>query len=179
MWSLYRWVHWDQSYFDFLPLLGRHFYRHTLFSMERDVSSATMPSVCFSFLIGLYSCTLVVLVDELWTSTSYYVTIFLLYDSVVKTSSTHSSIIEFANRKPILLSLLICCILCLLPKRIDNFLLLLYRRRLNMYEIKFMFKKKKSFSKTLDFYIDGGWSFDWVWYEIDYKIINLLLIKLV
>lgn len=86
---------------------------------------------------------------------------------------------EFADRKPILLSLLICCILCLLPRRIDNFLLLLYRRRLNMYEIKFMFKKKKSFSKTLDFYIDGGWSFDWVWYEIDYKIINLLLIKLV
>ncbi|KAJ4883875.1 Uncharacterized protein Rs2_33968 [Raphanus sativus] len=75
------------------------------FSMERDVSLATMPSVCFSFLIGLYSCvavstgpedaieiTSVVLVDEFWTLTSR-VTIFMLYDFVVKAFSTHSNFV--------------------------------------------------------------------------------------
>ncbi|KAG2240133.1 hypothetical protein Bca52824_091015 [Brassica carinata] len=66
-------------------------------SMERGVSSVLRPSVCFSFLIGLSSCgavstgpvdaiesTLVFLVDEDWTSTSHYVTIYQLYDFVVK-----------------------------------------------------------------------------------------------
>ncbi|KAH0918047.1 hypothetical protein HID58_025707 [Brassica napus] len=74
-------------------------------SMERGVSSVLRPSVCFSFLIGLLSCgavstgpedaietTLVFLVDEDWTSTSYYVTIPQLYDFVVKAPPTHLSI---------------------------------------------------------------------------------------
>ena len=56
--------------------------------LERDDSSASLPSVCFSFFIGLLSCgavstgpedateiTSVFLVDEVWTSTSHYVTI--------------------------------------------------------------------------------------------------------
>uniref|UniRef100_M4D1Z5 Uncharacterized protein n=1 Tax=Brassica campestris TaxID=3711 RepID=M4D1Z5_BRACM len=74
-------------------------------SMERGVSSVS--SVCFSFLIGLLSCgavstgpedaietTLVFLVDEDWTSTSYYVTIPQLYDFVVKAPPTHLSIVS-------------------------------------------------------------------------------------
>ncbi|CAN7115922.1 unnamed protein product [Brassica rapa subsp. narinosa] len=76
-------------------------------SMERGVSSVLRPSVCFSFLIGLLSCgavstgpedaietTLVFLVDEDWTSTSYYVTIPQLYDFVVKAPPTHLSIVS-------------------------------------------------------------------------------------
>uniref|UniRef100_A0A0D3AHT7 Uncharacterized protein n=1 Tax=Brassica oleracea var. oleracea TaxID=109376 RepID=A0A0D3AHT7_BRAOL len=74
--------------------------------MERDDSSASLPSVCFSFLIGLLSCGAVStgpedatesisvsLVDEVRTSTSHYVTIILLSDVVVKAPSTHSSIV--------------------------------------------------------------------------------------
>ena len=74
--------------------------------MERDNSLASLPSVCFSFLIGLLSCGAVStgpedatesisvsLVDEVWTSTSHYVTIILLSDVVVKAPSTHSSIV--------------------------------------------------------------------------------------
>ncbi|KAF8108145.1 hypothetical protein N665_0114s0036 [Sinapis alba] len=74
--------------------------------MERDDSLALLPSVCFSFLIGLLSCgavstgpedatenTLVSLVDEVWISTSHYVTILLLTDVVVKALPTHSSIV--------------------------------------------------------------------------------------
>ncbi|CAN6906272.1 unnamed protein product [Brassica oleracea] len=76
-------------------------------SMERGVSSVLRPSVCFSFLIGLSSCgavstgpedaietTLVFLVDEDWTSTSHYVTIYQLYDFVVKAPPTHLSIVS-------------------------------------------------------------------------------------
>ncbi|CAN6928035.1 unnamed protein product, partial [Brassica oleracea var. botrytis] len=64
-------------------------------------------SVCFSFLIGLPSCvavstgledaieiTLVVLVDEVWTSTSHYVTILQLFDFAVKALPTHSSTVS-------------------------------------------------------------------------------------
>ena len=74
--------------------------------MERDDSLASLSSVCFSFLIGLLSCGAVStgpevatesisvsLVDEVWTSTSHYVTIILLSDVVVKAPSTHSSIV--------------------------------------------------------------------------------------
>ncbi|KAL0803025.1 hypothetical protein Bca101_058201 [Brassica carinata] len=74
--------------------------------MGRDVSSTLWSSVCFSIFIGLLSCgmvsmgpedaieiTSVVLVDEIWTSTSRYVIIFQLSDFVVKASSTHSSIV--------------------------------------------------------------------------------------
>ncbi|KAL0692271.1 hypothetical protein Bca4012_059451 [Brassica carinata] len=63
--------------------------------MARDVSSDSWSSVCFSFFISLSSCvavstgpedaieiTSVVLVDEGWTSTSHYVTILQLSDSV-------------------------------------------------------------------------------------------------
>ncbi|KAL0801146.1 hypothetical protein Bca101_056322 [Brassica carinata] len=63
--------------------------------MARDVSSDSWSSVCFDFFIGLSSCvavstgpedaieiTSVVLVDEGWTSTSHYVTILQLSDSV-------------------------------------------------------------------------------------------------
>ncbi|CAF1863453.1 unnamed protein product [Brassica oleracea var. botrytis] len=74
--------------------------------MDRGVSSDSFPSVCFSSLIGLLSCgavstgpedaietTLVVFVDEVWTSTSLYVTIFQSSDFVVKVPSTHSSFV--------------------------------------------------------------------------------------
>ncbi|CDY21002.1 BnaA08g25230D [Brassica napus] len=74
--------------------------------MDRGVSSDSFPSVCFSSLIGLLSCgavstgpedanetTSVVFVDEVWTSTSLYVTIFQSSDFVVKVPSTHSSIV--------------------------------------------------------------------------------------
>ncbi|KAL0734363.1 hypothetical protein Bca4012_010573 [Brassica carinata] len=76
------------------------------FSIERDVSSDSLPSVCFSIFISLYSCVAVstgpedaieiasvVFVDEIWTSTSLFVTIFLLSDVVVKAPPTHSSIV--------------------------------------------------------------------------------------
>nr|VDD48485.1 unnamed protein product [Brassica oleracea] len=76
------------------------------FPMERDDSSASLPSVCFRFPIGLLSCGAVStgpedatesisvsLVDEVWTSTSHYVTIIQLSDVVVKALSTHSSIV--------------------------------------------------------------------------------------
>ncbi|CAN7091120.1 unnamed protein product, partial [Brassica rapa subsp. narinosa] len=69
--------------------------------------SLSLPSVCFSSLIGLSSCvaistgsedatetTSVVLVDEVWTSTSHSVTIFQLSDFVVKAHSTHSSFVS-------------------------------------------------------------------------------------
>ncbi|KAF2615271.1 hypothetical protein F2Q70_00007843 [Brassica cretica] len=72
-----------------------------------SISSVLVPSVCFSFLIGLSSCvavstgpknaieiTLVVLVDEVWTSTSHYVTILQLFDFVVKALPTHSSTVS-------------------------------------------------------------------------------------
>ena len=75
-----------------------------LFPMEIGVSSVLVPSVCFSFLIGLPFCiavstgpedaieiTLVVLVDEVWTSTSHCVTFIQLSDFVVKVLPTHSS----------------------------------------------------------------------------------------
>uniref|UniRef100_A0A0D3BXE3 Uncharacterized protein n=1 Tax=Brassica oleracea var. oleracea TaxID=109376 RepID=A0A0D3BXE3_BRAOL len=75
--------------------------------MEIGISSVLVPSVCFSFLIGLPSCiavstgledaieiTLVVLVDEVWTSTSHYVTILQLFDFVVKALPTHSSTVS-------------------------------------------------------------------------------------
>ncbi|CAF2065176.1 unnamed protein product [Brassica napus] len=74
--------------------------------MDRGVSSDSFPSVCFSSLIGLLSygavstgpedaieTTLVVFVDEVWTSTSLYVTIFQSSDFVVKVPSTHSSFV--------------------------------------------------------------------------------------
>ncbi|CAG7883806.1 unnamed protein product [Brassica rapa] len=77
-----------------------------LFPMEIGVSSVLVPSVCFSFLIGLPSCiavstgpedaieiTLVVLVDEIWPSTSHSV-IFQLSDFVVKVFSMHSSTVS-------------------------------------------------------------------------------------
>ncbi|CAN6908030.1 unnamed protein product, partial [Brassica oleracea] len=67
----------------------------------------SLLSVCFSSLIGLSSCvaistrfedatetTSVVLVDEVWTSTSHYVTILQLSDFVVKAHSTHSSFVS-------------------------------------------------------------------------------------
>lgn len=60
-------------------------------SLERDYYSASLPSVCFSFLISLLSYIAVstgredaieiislVLVDDVWTSTSHYVTILKL-----------------------------------------------------------------------------------------------------
>lgn len=69
--------------------------------------SLSLPSVCFSSLIGLSSCvaistgsedatetTSVVLVDEVWTSTSHSVTIFQLSDFVVKAHSTHSNFVS-------------------------------------------------------------------------------------
>ncbi|KAL0705056.1 hypothetical protein Bca4012_071481 [Brassica carinata] len=69
--------------------------------------SLSLLSVCFSFLIGLSSCvaistgsedatetTSVVLVDEVWTSTSHHVTILQLSDFVVKAHSTHSSFVS-------------------------------------------------------------------------------------
>ncbi|CAN6878493.1 unnamed protein product, partial [Brassica oleracea] len=69
--------------------------------------SLSLLSVCFSSLIGLSSCvaistgsedatesTSVVLVDEVWTSTSHYVTILQLSDFVVKAHSTHSSFVS-------------------------------------------------------------------------------------
>ncbi|KAL0693993.1 hypothetical protein Bca4012_061173 [Brassica carinata] len=75
--------------------------------MERDDSSALLPSDCFRLLIGLLSCgavstgpedaienTSVFLVDEVWISTSYYVTILQLTDFVVKAPPTHSSIVS-------------------------------------------------------------------------------------
>uniref|UniRef100_A0A0D3B2S9 Uncharacterized protein n=1 Tax=Brassica oleracea var. oleracea TaxID=109376 RepID=A0A0D3B2S9_BRAOL len=78
-----------------------------LFPMEIGISSVLVPSVCFSFLIGLPSCvavstgpedaieiTLVVLVDEVWASTSHYVTILQLFDFVVKALPTHSSTVS-------------------------------------------------------------------------------------
>ncbi|KAF8057845.1 hypothetical protein N665_1253s0003 [Sinapis alba] len=73
---------------------------------ERDVSSDSFSSVCFSSFIGLLSCgavstgpedatenTLVFFVDEVWTLTSLYVTILKLSDFVVKALPTHSSIV--------------------------------------------------------------------------------------
>ncbi|CAN6867110.1 unnamed protein product [Brassica oleracea] len=73
---------------------------HTI--KKRSYSSVSLPSVCFSFLIGLLSCVAVstgpedaieitsfFLVDEVWTSTSLYVTIIQLSDFVVKATSTH------------------------------------------------------------------------------------------
>ncbi|KAL0740802.1 hypothetical protein Bca4012_082315 [Brassica carinata] len=76
-------------------------------SIERGVSSIMLPSVCFSSLIGLLSCvavstgpedaieiTSVFLVDEVWTSTSHYVTILQLSDFVVKATLTHSSTVS-------------------------------------------------------------------------------------
>ncbi|KAL0709444.1 hypothetical protein Bca4012_016422 [Brassica carinata] len=76
------------------------------FSIERGVSSDSLPSVCFSIFISLYSCVAVstgpedaieiasvVFVDEIWTSTSLFVIIFLLSDVVVKAPPTHSSIV--------------------------------------------------------------------------------------
>lgn len=75
--------------------------------MERDVSSDSVRSVCFSFFIGLLSCravstgpedaaenTLVFLVDKIWTSTSLYVTILQLSDFVGNALPTHSSIVS-------------------------------------------------------------------------------------
>ncbi|CAF2071554.1 unnamed protein product [Brassica napus] len=69
--------------------------------------SLSLPSVCFSSLIGLSSyvaistgsedateTTSVVLVDEAWTSTSHYVTILQLSDFVVKAHSMHSSFVS-------------------------------------------------------------------------------------
>ena len=75
--------------------------------MERDVSSDSVRSVCFSFFIGLLSCralstgpedaaetTLVFLVDKNGTSTSLYVTIPQLSDFVGNALPTHSSIVS-------------------------------------------------------------------------------------
>ncbi|KAL0899315.1 hypothetical protein Bca101_083276 [Brassica carinata] len=74
--------------------------------MERDDSSALLRRL-FRLLIGLLSCgavstgpedaienTSVFLVDEVWISTSYYVTILQLTDFVVKAPPTHSSIVS-------------------------------------------------------------------------------------
>ncbi|KAL0848703.1 hypothetical protein Bca101_021950 [Brassica carinata] len=74
----------------------------------RFVPSRCFLSECsFSFLIVLSSCvaistepedaietTSVVLVDEVWTSTSHYVTILQLSDFVVKALPTHSSTVS-------------------------------------------------------------------------------------
>ncbi|KAG2325255.1 hypothetical protein Bca52824_007983 [Brassica carinata] len=77
------------------------------FPMEIGVSSVLVPSLCFSFLIVLSSCvavttepedaietTSVVLVDEVLTSTSHYVTILQLSEFVVKALLTHSSTVS-------------------------------------------------------------------------------------
>ena len=73
----YLWVHLVRFYFN-------HFY-HTLFPLGRDVLSDSLPSVCFSFLITLFFFVAVstgyegaiedpsvILVDEVWTSTSQF-----------------------------------------------------------------------------------------------------------
>lgn len=116
--------------------------------LERDDSSASLPSVCFSFFIGLLSCgavstgpedateiTLVILVDEVWTSTSHYVTIPQLSDIVVKASTTHSSIVS--NSLSSSIEDLSCLVYLSVAfsvygqKRMDNSLFLLYGRILN------------------------------------------------
>ena len=116
--------------------------------LERDDSSASLPSVCFSFFIGLLSCgavstgpedateiTLVILVDEVWTSTSHYVTIPQLSDIVMKASPTHSSIVS--NSLSSSIEDLSCLVYLSVvfsvygQKRMDNSLFLLYGRILN------------------------------------------------
>uniref|UniRef100_A0A0D3EI26 Uncharacterized protein n=1 Tax=Brassica oleracea var. oleracea TaxID=109376 RepID=A0A0D3EI26_BRAOL len=96
-------------------------------SIERGVSSVSLPSVCFSFLIGLLSCvavstgpedaieiTSVFLVDEVWTSTSLYVTIIQLSDFVVKATSTYSSTVSNSLSSSIedLSCLVYLCVVC-------------------------------------------------------------------
>lgn len=78
--------------------------------MKGDVSSDSLPSFDFSSIAFLSSCVkvsvgpeeeieieniYVFLVSETWFSTSHFVTIFLLSNSVVKTILTHSS--SFSN----------------------------------------------------------------------------------
>lgn len=75
--------------------------------MEIGVPSALFLSVCFSSFIGLLPCvvvsmgpedaikiTSVILVDEIWISTSLYMTILQLSDEIVKVPPTHSSIVS-------------------------------------------------------------------------------------
>ncbi|KAF8046185.1 hypothetical protein N665_3966s0002 [Sinapis alba] len=74
---------------------------------KRGVSSSSLPSVYFSSLIallpyvavstepeGAIKITLVIFVDEIWTSTSHHVTILQPSGSVVKAIPTHSSIVS-------------------------------------------------------------------------------------
>ncbi|KAL0643989.1 hypothetical protein Bca4012_042279 [Brassica carinata] len=82
---------------------------------------------CFSFLIGLLSCVAVstgpedaieitsgFLVDEVWTSTSLYVTIIQLFDFVMKATSTHSSTVSNSLSSSIedLSCLVYLCVVC-------------------------------------------------------------------
>ncbi|KAJ4872335.1 Uncharacterized protein Rs2_46001 [Raphanus sativus] len=90
-------------------------------------SSVLLPSVCFRFLIGLLSCvavstgpedtigiTLVFLVDEVWISTSHYVTILQLSDFIVKATSTHSSTVSNSLSSSVedLSCLVYICVVC-------------------------------------------------------------------
>ncbi|KAH0861548.1 LOW QUALITY PROTEIN: hypothetical protein HID58_089809 [Brassica napus] len=98
-----------------------------LLSIERGVSSVSLLSVCFSFLIVLLSCvavstgpedaneiTSIFLVDEVWTLTSHYVTILPLFDFVVKVPSTHSSTVLNSLSSSIedLSCLVYLCVVC-------------------------------------------------------------------
>ncbi|KAG2262001.1 hypothetical protein Bca52824_069080 [Brassica carinata] len=96
-------------------------------SIERGVSSIMLLPPRFSSLIGLLSCvavstgpedaieiTSVFLVDEVWTSTSHYVTILQLSDFVVKATLTHSSTVSNSLSSSIedLSYLVYLCVVC-------------------------------------------------------------------
>ncbi|KAJ4906997.1 Uncharacterized protein Rs2_10655 [Raphanus sativus] len=84
----------------------RDLFRSYLLLVKEDVSSASLPSIGFSFTTGLLSCvavctgpedateiTMCCLAGEGWPSTSHYVTRFQLLDFIGNAISTHPSLV--------------------------------------------------------------------------------------